>query len=130
MQELALRADSLPVGYDELIASLDVQVVLRVDDNDYQGDTRLLLTDGSRWGLLTFGWGSCSGCDAFQAAEGNLAELGTLQRQLWDGIHWEPSAAALLAYVEGKDWQLDYSWHEEAGRAFIDKACDWLRSAA
>jgi hypothetical protein len=130
MRDLALRADNLPVSYDELIDSLDLRVVLRVDDNDYQGDTRMLLTDGRRWGLLIFGWGSCSGCDAFQAAEGDVAELVKLQRELWDGIHWEKSAGALLAYVEGKDWGLDYSWHEEAGRAFIAKVGDWLRSVA
>lgn len=130
MQDLALRTDNLPVGYDDLIGSLDVRIVLRVDDNDYQGDTRILLTDGQRWGILILGWGSCSGCDAFEAAAGDVAELARLQRQLWDDIHWEPSAADLLAYVEGKDWGLDYSWHEEAGRAFIAKVTDWLRSAA
>lgn len=129
MQDLALRQGTLPVSYDELINSLDVQIVVRVDDNDYQGDTRLLLADGTRWGLLNFGWGSCSGCDAFQAAEGNLSELARLQQKLWNDIHWEASAAAMLAYVYDKDWQLDYSWHEAAGRAFIDKVRGWLEAS-
>jgi hypothetical protein len=129
VKDLALIPDRLPVSYDDLIDSLDVRVVLRVDDNDYQGDTRMLLTDGQRFGILIFGWGSCSGCDAFEAAEGDLAALVVLQQQLWNDVHWEPSAADLLAYVNGKDWGLDYSWHEEAGRAFIEKVRAWLDAA-
>jgi hypothetical protein len=129
MKDLAKISDRLPVDYDELIDSLEVRVVLRVDDNDYEGDTRLLLTDGQRWGLLTFGWGSCSGCDAFQACT-TLAEFVQLQHQLWNDIHWEPSAAELLAYVNAKDWSLDYSGHQEAGRVFITKAREWLTEMA
>jgi hypothetical protein len=128
VKDLALMPDRLPAHYDELIDSLDVRVVLRVDDNDYQGDTRLLLTDGERWGLLTFGWGSCSGCDAFQACQ-TLTEFVELQQSLWNDIHWEASAAELLAYVDGKDWDLDYSWHEDAGRTFVAKVREWLAEA-
>lgn len=112
-------------GYDALLASFEVAVVLKVDDNDYQGDSRLLLKDGDRWGILIFGWGSCSGCDAFEGCSG-LAAYTELRDQLWNGIHWEVDAVALLAYIDGKDWSLDYSWHEEAGRAFLTRAREWL----
>lgn len=101
--------------YDDLIESMEVEVLTRHDDNDYQGDSRLLVRDGSRYGLLTYGWGSCSGCDALQGAT-SLAEVTELRDQMWQQIHWEDSAAAMLAYVDGKDWTLDYS-HDAA---FID----------
>jgi hypothetical protein len=110
-------------GYDNLLASFDVPVVLKVDDNDYQGDSRLLLKDGERWGILTFGWGSCSGCDAYEACSG-LADYVELRDQLWNDIHWEADASALLAYIDGKDWSLDYGG--DATLAFITKAREWL----
>nr|WP_221374503.1 hypothetical protein [Actinoplanes polyasparticus] len=113
-------------GYDNLLASFDVPVVLKVDDNDYQGDSRLLLKDGERWGILTFGWGSCSGCDAYEACSG-LADYVELRDQLWNDIHWEANAAALLAYIDGKDWSLEYGWYrDDAMRAFLEKAREWL----
>lgn len=32
-------------------------VVVRVDDDDYQGNTRVLYKNGDIYGLLLFGWG-------------------------------------------------------------------------
>jgi hypothetical protein len=109
-------------SYTDLIDSMEVENLLQVDDDDYQGDSRVLLRDGDRYGLLTFGWGSRSGCDALQAAEGNDTEVRELRDDLWRAIHWEDSAAALLTYIartrwltyiEGKDWSLDYSHDPE-----------------
>ena len=34
---------------------------------DYQGDIGVIITDGSSVGWLVIGYGSCSGCDAFEA---------------------------------------------------------------
>lgn len=104
--------DGYGCSYDELIDSFEVEVLVRVDDDDYQGDTRLLVRDGGRYGLITFGWGSCSGCDALEAAGANLVEVTELRDQIWSQAHWEDSADLMLAYIYGKDWSLDYSHHE------------------
>lgn len=95
-------------SYSDLIESFEVETLVTVADDDYQGDTRHLLRDGERYGLLTFGWGSCSGCDALEGCSG-ITEVTELRDQLWGQIHWEDSATAMLAYVDGKDWTLDYS---------------------
>lgn len=113
-------------SYDTLIDSFEVTVLLKVDEGGYQGDTRLLVQDGSRYGLITFGWGSCSGCDALEAAGGDIAEITKLRDLIWQGAHWEDSAKALLTYIESKDWSLDYSWNDE----FLGKAKDILASTA
>ena len=47
--------------YQPLLESFEYDILLQIDDNDYQGDSRLLFKDGDRFGILTFGWGSCSG---------------------------------------------------------------------
>jgi hypothetical protein len=109
-------------AYRDLIDSTGVENLHQVDDNDYQGDSRVLVRDYHRYGLLFFGWGSCSGCDALQAAEGNPAELATLRADLRRKIHREDSAADLLAYIEGKDWTLDVRGDDEASRAFRKRA--------
>jgi hypothetical protein len=101
-------------SYDDLIRSFEVQVLLEVTDNDYQGDTRLILRDGNRFGLLTFGWGSCSGCDALQQDlyQGTDA-VQELRDLMWSQIHWEDSASALHDYIAQKDWALDYSYNKD-----------------
>ena len=109
-------------AYRDLIDSIGVENLLQVDDNDYQGDSRVLVRDYHRYGLLFFGWGSCSGCGALQAAEGNEAEMARLRDDLRRKIHWEDSAADLLAYIDGKDWSLDVRGDEEASRAFRERA--------
>ena len=43
------------------------KVAIQVDDDAYQGDSRLLYDENGKIGVLIFGWGSCSGCDALQA---------------------------------------------------------------
>ncbi len=112
-------------GYDSLIASFEVQALLKVDDNNYQGDTRVLLRDGRRWGILIFGWGSCSGCDALEAC-GSRAEVVELRDEMWGNVHWELDAAAMLAYVRGKDWKLEFSYSAPATRVFLEKVEEWL----
>jgi hypothetical protein len=96
-------------SYSELVESFEVEVLVTVQDDNWQGDTRHLLRDGDRYGLLTFGWGSCSGCDALEACRG-VAEVTELRDQLWSNVHWERDAGAMLVYIDGKDWALDYSY--------------------
>lgn len=56
-------------SYDPILNDLG-KVLFKLDEGSYSGDTRLIYTDSnSRYGILTFGWGSCSGCDALQSCE-------------------------------------------------------------
>ena len=56
-------------------------VLIQVDDADYQGDTRVLYEKDGKYGYLNFGWGSCSGCDALQACC-NIEEIQELINSL------------------------------------------------
>jgi hypothetical protein len=118
------------LSYEDLIASMGIGIVLKVDDNDYQGDSRVLTYDGRRFGTMIFGWGSCSGCDAFEAAQGSRDELSALRDDMYRQIHWEDSATALVAYIDSKDWSLDYDGDSEAGRAFRARAREILLDIA
>lgn len=106
-------------SYSDLVESF-ATIVIQEDDDDYQGDSRLLVTDETgRYGLLTFGWGSCSGCDALQAAEGDETEVYKLRDDLARSVHWEDNAADLVAYINAKDWSLDYA--SGGGQAWRDR---------
>jgi hypothetical protein len=95
-------------------------IVLQVDDDDYQGDSRLIYRDGERYGWLQFGWGSCSGCDALQACR-SYEDLEALRTQLHDQIRWFDSLDALQAFFRAHDWVGDYSYHEAAQERFVQQ---------
>lgn len=95
-------------SYDDLINSMEVERLVEVTDDDYQGDTRALVRKDGSYGFLMFGWGSCSGCDALQAVESDLAEATKLRDKLYAEIHWESDAAAMAAFLRDKDWALTF----------------------
>ena len=109
-----------PGEYDPLIKIIG-SVALQVDDDDYSGDSRVLYKDGERFGVLIFGWGSCSGCDALQSC-GSWKEVADIANEMQRDTKWFDSAADALAYFETHDWAGDYSWHAEETRQFVEQA--------
>lgn len=95
-------------SYDQLIESMEVEEVLRVDEVDYQGSSWVIVKQGDRYGLLVYGWGLCSGCDAAAAAR-TKAAAEELRDDLWSGIVWRESAAELADYIETED--KDLKWY-------------------
>lgn len=92
--------------YDPIIESFG-DVLLKVDDNDCQGDSRAIIKSGDRYGWLQFGWGSCSGCDALQACC-SYDEVDDLIERLRGDIRWFDSLGELKTYFEEKDWEVEY----------------------
>jgi hypothetical protein len=100
-------------------------VVVQVDDNDYQGDTRVLYDNDGKIGFLVFGWGSCSGCDALQAC-GNIDEVQELCDELQDDIKWFANKEEALQWTKEKDFATEYYWHISEGREFVRKVVEYL----
>lgn len=113
-------------NYDRLLSSMGYEIVLQVDDKDYQGDSRVLYRNGDRYGLLIFGWGSCSGCDALYAC-GSLEEVDKLRSELHDQIIWKDSRAEIRDFIANRDWEAQYSYHAEETRDFVAKALELLK---
>ena len=101
------------------------EVAVQVDDCDYQGDTRVLYDNDGSIGILIFGWGSCSGCDALQACT-TMEEVQELCDFLQDSIKWFDSREDALAYVTEKDWELEWCWHSKETKEFIKEVTDYL----
>ena len=105
-------------NYEDLIESFEVKVILSRHDRDYQGDSYYLLQNCDEYGILIFGWGSCSGCDALEACLGDSESLTALRDDLWQSIMWL-SREAMESYVSIKDFKLEWYGHSSAGNEFI-----------
>lgn len=104
-------------GYGTLIDSFEVETVLEKHDNDYQGDSYYLLKNGDEYGILIFGWGSCSGCDALEGAM-SMEEVTDLRDSLWGAVTWR-SFEDTATYVGHKDWEGEFYYYSTGGREFI-----------
>ena len=93
------------------------EILIRVDDEDYNGDSYLIYKKDGKYGYLIFGWGSCSGCDALQGCD-TIQEVQELMNSLYNGITWFDSLAALQDYFAEKDWSLEYCYHIETFKKF------------
>ena len=96
------------------------EILIKVDDDDYQGDSYLIYKKENSYGYLRFGWGSCSGCDALQACN-TIQEVQELMDTLYNSIIWFVSLAELKEYFANKDWELEYSWHIECFKDFLNQ---------
>jgi len=117
-----------PGSYQPIIDSMG-EVVIQQDDNDYQGDTRVIYKDGNQIGWLQFGWGSCSGCDALQACN-SYEEVNDLINGLTNQIRWFDSQAEALKFFLEHDWEGDYSWHAEEQKKFVSDCVAYLKGGA
>ena len=106
------------------------EILLQVDDADYQGDSRVLYRfDDGTYGYLQFGWGSCSGCDALQACR-NYDEVDELIADLYHSIKRFNDSQEALAFFLNHDWEGDYSWHQEEQIRFVNEAVKLLMELA
>ncbi len=103
------------------------EILVQVDDQDYQGDSRVLYRDGSRFGWLQFGWGSCSGCDSLLAC-GSMEDVQELIGQLQSEIKWFDSKKEAIKFFETHDWQGDYSSHADGQKEFIRRSLEVLHA--
>lgn len=74
------------------------EILVQVDEDNYQGDSYLLYKRDNQYGFLIFGWGSCSGCDALQSCD-NIDEVQELMDQLYSDIKWFDSLEEVKKYL-------------------------------
>jgi hypothetical protein len=93
-------------------------ILLQKDERDYQGDSFLIYEKDDKYGYLTFGWGSCSGCDALQGCN-SISEVQELMDRLYSSIEWFDSLDALKEYFEETDWTLQYQYSIPEFKEFL-----------
>lgn len=94
-------------GYDPMLEEFG-EIIIRVDQEGYEGDSWLLYrSDNANYGYLQFGWGSCSGCDAYEACE-SIEDVQRLMEHLWQSVKWFGTAVEAYKYFTEKDWSGEY----------------------
>lgn len=107
--------------YQPMIDSMGYEVVCQQDVGGYQGDTLAIVRDGERHGFLTFGWGSCSGCDALQSCS-TLHEVHELRQEIHDQIVWKGSAQEMVEFLRDRDWKAQFYSDRDEVMEFVAKA--------
>lgn len=93
-------------------------IIIKIDEDGYQGDSFILYKKDDKYGFLTFGWGSCSGCDALQGCK-NIEEVQELMDSLYNSIQWFDDLKSAKSYFETRDFDLDWMGHSQAFKDFI-----------
>ena len=106
-------------NYNQMLESFEYEILLKIDDDDWQGDSRVIFKDSRKYGWLQFGWGSCSGCDELEGCGHNIEALQQLQKTLFNSIKWFDSLENAIEFFDNHDWQGDYSWHRKEQQDFI-----------
>lgn len=95
-------------------------ILLQVDEETWQGNSWLIYQDKNKFGYLSFGWGSCSGCDALQACS-TIEEVQELMDRLYNSITWYGSLDELKDKLLNKDWELCYEGQCEYFDLFLNQ---------
>ena len=107
-----------PGDYEPIMRALGM-ILVEESSADYQGDTLALIkSPEGKYGVLQFGWGSCSGCDALQACS-SWEDLQELCDEMEQSVRWHDSLREVQVAVSAKDWEGTYA--PELNKAFIDK---------
>lgn len=99
-------------------------IIIKVDDDYYQGDSRVFYEKDGKYGFLIFGFGSCSGCDALQACE-NIDEVQNLMDSMQNSVKWFESLDEIKNYFKEKDWSLEWSYNSKNTKDFIYKVLNY-----
>jgi hypothetical protein len=103
--------------YDELVRTF-ATITESKTFGSYQGDIAYLLTnEKGEVGWLVVGYGSCSGCDALEAATssyagGGFEEVRKLRDELERDAEWFPDLPALREWVKQRTTESDWYWTE------------------
>lgn len=102
------------------------KILLQVDDDNHQGDSRVIYKKNGQYGFLFFGWGSCSGCDELQAcaSEKDVDELIVKMR---NDIKWFDSKEELKEFLDKRDWE-GYGLYGDETKKFLEQYPEILRN--
>ena len=94
--------------YYQLVESFGVEIIASTSEGSYDGDYFFILKRGNEYGYLTFGYGSCSGCDSLQACTSE-AEVLELRDALFNSIEWSDGKESFVKWLRDRDWASQFS---------------------
>ena len=88
------------------------KVAYRLDETGYQGDSYVFYKEEDKYGIMIFGWGSCSGCDSLQACN-SIQDIDNLIEEMTGYIRWFKTAKELYDWINDERYQ-ETQWHFHA----------------
>ena len=135
-QKKDLDKNSIPCednNYTYLLKSITDKIdwIIKAEDNDYQGDIFYVGRDKEdKYYFLVQGYGSCSGCDAYQGAEfdcehnKNLKPLNELREDMKRNIRQFENLEEFKIYLESEETRGNFFWYGDDIKDFIKKVND------
>ena len=106
-------------GYEGLIEATGCEIIDSLKMGSYQGDLLIVVSKNYKFGVLSTGYGSCSGCDSLQACN-NHNDRAKLAKKLYGKIMWkEPTE--IIDYLQDKDWETEYYGKQKGLPKFIEE---------
>ena len=97
------------VGYLDLVEAAGLMVLESESVGSYQGEEYVLVRDleSTKFGVLNYGYGSCSGCDLLEAAK-SVKDLEDIRDGFRNAVELFDSPKDLLARIEDPKWIDDF----------------------
>jgi len=112
-------------GYIDLIKSANLEVIDHLTMGEYQGDLLMIVKKDNQFGMIVAGFGSCSGCDAFQSCRDDKRKLNKLRDKLCNGVIWK-DITSFISYLRTKKWRNEFYCGEEKLPEFINETIEKL----
>lgn len=109
-------------AYSELIDSMEYNIVFEETIGSYQGDYLYFFEDSDKYGLLVFGYGSCSGCDSLEACS-DEKEVTSLRDSIESEIKWFKTKEEVAKFIWDTDKKAfkDWWYYDDEADKFLDK---------
>lgn len=113
-----------PYGGYRLIFENFGDVLIEVEEDNYQGMTYLLIKKDDFYALDSYRWGSCPGCDSLQACY-SYENLQELMDKFASEIEWM-TKEEIIKEVNGRIENLDNCWREEEEVDFLNQVKEYF----
>jgi hypothetical protein len=125
IKELINNIGKYDLNYNNLVESYGYEILHTFDLGSWQGDLLMIVAHQGKYGLLTTGYGSCSGCDELLSCDKNITKLDELRTTLCQRVIFK-SGAELVEYLDNKDWEGEY--YRASLEEFHDKFKEFLKA--
>lgn len=99
-------------SYEDMVKCMCDEILFEESTGGYQGDLYYVVRFGREYGLSVIGYGSCSGCDAYEACC-NDEDFENLFSDIRSSIRWFPNTESMLAYISNDENKISNWWMNE-----------------
>lgn len=110
--------------YDKLATLFGLPILYSWEEPYYQGDAFFVLQgEDGRLGLMVYGFGSCSVCDALQACS-TTQDVADLANEMLEETRWFDDKDAMRAFINDPESKLNDWWMND--RAITKNIRNWI----